>query len=332
MWNDALLLTGRPRALPRSRRRPSRQASPEAPRTLASKGLPRPEEPTTDHIESAGNHFVVRPTTCGARRRSAISVSVFRMMRRRPTYGIRNERQGPMLHAFLDLINAALPPHRTEFVESGDSVDVILALIDEPLGLQRRASVDDAAEPGVIRLFFVKNDYIDAEEWSAVNMVTRLGDTTEWRSVTAFSDEATRTLRELFDLAVGRVAVQRGWWASAETLIGQLARLLEERETLETQLASALRDRDVACAKVDQLQAMYDVLYSERYRTKGWTRPDVLAQFAIAVATLLGPLTAVVVGSRVEESVQAAIEAANVVEVECSDVDVQVNVRDASRS
>lgn len=90
-----------------------------------------------------------------------------------------------------------------------------------------------------------------------------------------------------------RATRRNGSYEASERLIQLLSNLLEARDQLERDLEAALHDRDVALARLSQLEALYEALHSERFRSKAHLNWGVIANYAIAIATILGPVLAV---------------------------------------
>jgi hypothetical protein len=108
------------------------------------------------------------------------------------------------------------------------------------------------------------------------------------------------------------------WARTVEILIGWLERLLDDNDRLREQLEQAIGDRDVANARLEQLQAAYEILYNERYRTK--EKPDRTNIWAGAavVASVLVPVVDDLGDRFIKETADKAAEVAEVVIQQCN--------------
>jgi hypothetical protein len=133
-------------------------------------------------------------------------------------------------------------------------------------------------------------------------------------------------LLDTFDGIVKR----RGTLSSVEVLIGQLSSLLARRDALARELARAYGDLDVAEARIRELEGVLAVITDERYRTKRHANKKVLGSLAMVVATILGPIAAVVADHTLDKPVKETVEAADQVIVDCGETTVDVGAPNVS--
>jgi hypothetical protein len=106
---------------------------------------------------------------------------------------------------------------------------------------------------------------------------------------------------------------------AVERLVGQVSALLDDRSQLERRLADALGDLHIAQAHVRELEATVRALQTETYETKGTMRLQLVATFALIVATLLGPAVGELTAAALDhdDPVAAASQTAVTVVNEC---------------
>jgi len=144
------------------------------------------------------------------------------------------------------------------------------------------------------------------------------------------SDTLPRYLHEflLHANTGGRPAAGGAWLLSTERLIRYLDVLLNERETLLKALDNALNDLDVASVRIEQLEVLNDLLLKERYRTKGRTDRNFIANVAIAITTLLGPMGGVALDHRLAKPIGEALNTAQQVVQDFGDTSISIEIAD----
>lgn len=110
------------------------------------------------------------------------------------------------------------------------------------------------------------------------------------------------------------------WMLSSERLLKRLERLLDEKAALQDALNRAIGDLDVARARVNQLESMYDALVSERNETKGQTNLQIISAIAMIVGSVLGPVAGSVTDHALAEPIRETVEVTQEVQIDCGDV------------
>jgi len=97
------------------------------------------------------------------------------------------------------------------------------------------------------------------------------------------------------------------WRGAVELLLQEIDALLNERDSLLAELQRVYADRDIARARVDELQALYNGLHVEAFRLRDHAKVAVVASLAGAAVGVAGSLGAVLLDHNLAEKA-AAIE------------------------
>lgn len=118
------------------------------------------------------------------------------------------------------------------------------------------------------------------------------------------------------------VGQEQGWLAWAEVVYDGVARLLEHRDDLIEQLAVALGDLDAAESRIAELERINESLYLERFRTKSHITKDIVLPIAMVIATIIGPLLAVVADHALDKPVRSALDANDELQRACGNINI----------
>jgi hypothetical protein len=126
-------------------------------------------------------------------------------------------------------------------------------------------------------------------------------------------------LREVERATQARREVQ--WIGATEILLERINDLLDDRGSLEKELAKALGDLDVAHTRIEQLEYLHEILKREAYRTKDHVSKAFVASIAVAFITAFGGIAQTLIerASPSAPAVQNSIQAAKQVVVNCGD-------------
>lgn len=151
-----------------------------------------------------------------------------------------------------------------------------------------------------------------------LGVVYRVGDKVKRHTVRTATDMTRRLAEFLVQVTDGPSA--EPWERSSEELIRRLYLLLDQKDALIDAMARAYeRDRETAEARISLLEAQLAALEAERVRTNPrWRDPKTIGTIAMIVATILGPIAAVVVDQRLDKPVGDVVSQAHKVQADCN--------------